>query len=573
MDAWTDPKVETIVLMTSSQVGKSESFVNNTIGYFIDQDPCSILMVQPTIETAESYSKLRIAPMIADTECLREKVKAAKTRDSSNTILEKAFPGGQLVMAGANSAAGLSSRPIRVLLLDEVDRFGESAGTEGDPVKLAMKRTTTYWNRKIGMCSSPGIKGASRIEFHYNKSDMRRFYVPCPHCGFFQVLKWANIYWDKTKNEAGETIEHFPETAHYVCDECGAVIYESQKPRMLLQGEWRPTAEFKGTAGYHLSELYSPWVRWSEMAENWLESIKLPNTHQVFVNTSLGETWEIKGDAVDKDPLYQRREFYEAELPMGVLAVTLCVDVQADRLELEWRGWGEWEETWGIHYKIIPGDTTGEDVWTDLKNDITRSFLHESGNQLKAACIAIDSGYLSDFVYKFCGMIREEGLHSRCYATKGHSDRTFPVISDKPKPMNYGASLYSIGTHVAKDIVFGRLGIENPGPGFCHFPMEYEEEYFDQVTAEHCVTKYDKTGVPTRRWELKPGKKRNEAWDLLIGNYAAMKILNPDFPVLKAKLQAALEKKEPEPAENKENTSVIPRKPQRRKRTWMNSWK
>ena len=222
--------------------------------------------------------------MLRDTTVLKELVKDPRARDSNNTILHKTFAGGHITMAGANSASSLASRPIRIVFMDEVDRFPALAGSEGDPVALTKKRTTTFWNRKIIMTSTPTVKGASRIEQAFSESDQRKYYVPCPECGEFQILYWANIKWNQ--DEVGK---HLPETARYVCEFCNHEIKEADKSRLLLGGEWRATDESNGVAGFWINELYSPWVSWSDMVTTFIEAKKYPETLKVFTNTALAE--------------------------------------------------------------------------------------------------------------------------------------------------------------------------------------------------------------------------------------------------------------------------------------------
>jgi phage terminase large subunit GpA-like protein len=301
MDSVTDPSVHTIVVMKSAQIGWTE-IINNIVGYFIDQDPCPIMVIQPTEHLAETWSKDRLAPMIRDTACLTKKVRDSKSRDSGNTILHKNFPGGHLTAIGANAPSNLASRPIRIVLPDEVDRYPASAGAEGDPINLAQKRTRTFFNRKLMMGSTPTVKEASRIELAFEDSDQRRYFVPCPDCNEFQTLKWAQVQW--LKNE--------PDKAYYVCEHCGSCIQESSKHWMVRQGEWRATKPFSGTAGFHIWEGYSPWSTWGELAVDFLKAKRNTETLKTFVNTSLGETWEEAGETVDPDSLFYRREQYPA---------------------------------------------------------------------------------------------------------------------------------------------------------------------------------------------------------------------------------------------------------------------
>ena len=255
MDAISDPSAETVVIMSSSQIGKSESILN-MVGYHIDHDPAPIMVVMPTERDAETWSKDRFSPMARDTPCLQGKIADPRSRDGNNKILHKRFPGGHLTIVGANAPSGLASRPIRLLLCDEVDRYPFSAGAEGDPVNLAKKRTVTFWNRKIVLVSTPTNKGASRIEAAFEESDQRRYWVPCPACGAEQLLTWGQVKWDKDENGG-----HRPETARYHCADCDAAWKDETRWAAISKGRWIADAPFNGTAGFHLNEIYSPWVR------------------------------------------------------------------------------------------------------------------------------------------------------------------------------------------------------------------------------------------------------------------------------------------------------------------------
>jgi hypothetical protein len=244
MDAISDASIREVWVMKSAQVGWTE-ILNNCIGFHVHQDPAPMLLVQPTLEMAEAWSKDRLAPMVRDTPALSEKIADPRSRDSGNTLLHKKFAGGHLTVAGANSPAGLASRPIRIVLFDEVDRYPASAGTEGDPISLGKKRTATFWNRKVLAGSTPTIKGSSRIEAGFDSGDQRFFKVPCPHCNEFQRLMWAQVQWPEGQ----------PELAHYVCQHCGTMLTEQDKPGMLAAGEWVASRPSLGIASFHISEL------------------------------------------------------------------------------------------------------------------------------------------------------------------------------------------------------------------------------------------------------------------------------------------------------------------------------
>tara|TARA_R110002049_G_scaffold194202_2_gene363078 strand:- start:1297 stop:3099 length:1803 start_codon:yes stop_codon:yes gene_type:complete len=519
MDTFNDPDIQRIVVMTSSQVGKTE-LVLNAIAYYMDQDPSPLLVVQPTLAMAQSFSKDRLAAMIRDSKKIKDLVLEAKSRDSGNTVLHKKFPGGHLSLVGSNSAAGLASRPIRVLLLDEVDRYELSAGSEGSPVDLAIARTKTFWNRKIYMCSTPTIKGISKIEAAFEESDKRFFMVPCPECKIKQRLIWKNVVWDEDK----------PETATYVCEDCGSVIDESKKPWMLKHGEWKATTTSSDTAGFHISELYSPWSSWASMAQNFLEAKKMPEMLKTFINTSLGESWEEQGDGVEHEGLLARRLNYDGlSLPEDILIATCGVDTQKDRLEAQVMGWGKNYEAWVIEYKVFWGDPNAVNVWNELDLYLKSRFKTESGRSIRISATCIDSGgHHSQKVYSFT----KPRQGRRIFAIKGASVAGKPIVS---KPTFVGknqTALYSVGTDTAKENIFARLNAEDDETTL-HFPFDLGEEYFKQLTAEKRITKWIR-GRKSLAWkQIRP---RNEALDVTVYNFAAIYILNPNFDVIEDRL-------------------------------------
>lgn len=543
MDAVNDPEVWKIVLKKSGQITGTETLLNNVTGYFIDQDPCPIMHIHPTLDMAEAFSKDRFAPMLRDTPALAALVGDAKSRDSNNTILHKSFIGGAVVtMVGANSPASLASRPIRILIITEPDRFPESAGREGDPVQLGIKRTVTFWNRVIILEGTPTIKDHSKIDAEYQNSDQRVNLVPCPHCQTPQELKWEKLSWEKEKSKTGKDIGHKPETALYICEHCACLIEAHQKTEMIANGAWLATAEFKGIAGFRINELYSHTITWADMVENFLVAKKFPETLKVFVNTSLGEVWEAKGDEVSDLPLFNRREQYAAEVPAGVLVLTTSVDVQKDRLEVETTGWGLGEQNWRVKYTILPGDPSGWDIWDNhLDPLLTMPFRHESGIDLYNACVTIDSGgHHAQMVYEYC----KRKQPARFYPIKGSSMAGKPVVSKMSQNNKLNVRMFILGTDTAKDLIFGRLqSITSPGPGYTHFPMEYGEadtpldDYFKRLTSEHCITKF-LNGQSRRVWVKKSQRAKNEPVDLSVYNYAAFKILNIDLESVAANFQA-----------------------------------
>ena len=550
MDVFNDPNIQRIVVMTSSQVGKTE-LVLNAIAYYMDQDPSPMLVVQPTLAMAQSFSKDRLAAMIRDSKKIKGLVAEAKSRDSGNTVLHKRFPGGHLSLVGSNSAAGLASRPIRVLLLDEVDRYELSAGSEGSPTDLAIARTKTFWNRKIYMCSTPTIKGISKIEAAFEESDKRFYMVPCPECNTKQRLLWKNVIWDENK----------PETAHYVCEECGSVIDESKKPWMLKHGEWQATETSVDTAGFHISELYSPWSTWASMAQNFLEAKKMPEMLKTFINTSLGESWEEQGDGAEYEGLLARRLNYDAQnIPESVLVLTCGADCQKDRIEVQVMGWGRNYEAWVIEYKIFWGDPNAVNVWGELDAYLKKRFKTESGRFMSISATCIDSGgHHTNQVYSFT----KPRQGRRIFAIKGASVAGKPIIS---KPSYVGktqTALYTVGTDTAKENIFARLNAEDDETTL-HFPADLEEDYFKQLTAEKRITKWVR-GRKTLAWkQIRP---RNEALDVTVYNFAAIYLLNPNFDHIEEKLVSGIKESPKNNPPNQRNNNIRPAT------NFLNSWK
>lgn len=529
MDEVNNPKTYKITLMFCSQVGKSE-LLNNVIGYHADYDPCPILLVQPTLQMAEAYSKDRIAPMFRDSPSLRDKVNNKKTRDGDNTILHKKFPGGHLTLAGANSPASLASRPIRILLNDEKDRYPASAGGEGDPAKLAAKRTATFYNSKIIEVSTPTVQGRSVIEKDFDNSDKRRFHVHCPFCKHSQHLKWQSIKWDKEE----------PETALYFCESCGEGISEKHKSKMLKGGYWKAENKFKGVAGFHLNELYSPWRKWCEVVRDFLDAKKLgPEALKAWVNTSLGETWkETDGDVPEWELIYMRRSKYKIDtVPLGGVILTAGADVQKDRIEIEVVAWGRDLQSWSVTYRVFPGDTSSEVPWRLLDDFLNETFLHESGAEMHIQLLNIDTGYNTQDVYDW---VRKKAS-SRIRAIKGNENQFIAVgipkaadINKKGKRIARGLKLWPIGVNILKSEIYGWLRIRPPidsiikekgyPRGFCHFP-EYDEDFFKMLTAEEVVAKIVKG---QKKYVWVKHRERNEALDCRVYARAAAIMLGLD---------------------------------------------
>lgn len=514
--------VQRVVFMAGAQVGKTECG-NNWLGSIIDLFPGPTLAVQPTVDIAMRFSKQRIAPLIEESPTLREKVKPARSRDSGNTLFSKEFLGGVLMMTGANSAAGLRSMPIKNLFCDEVDAWPADCDGEGDPLTLAERRTTTFARRKVFICSTPTVKDMSRIEREFLTSDQRRYYVPCPHCGEYQYLQWANIRWT----------DDDPATARYACEHCGTLIEEHYKTQMLRRGEWRATAPSDGrTAGFHLSSLYSPlgWKSWAEIVSEFLRAKHDAPSLKVWVNTILGETFEEEYAArLGAEGLMARAEFYEPGVaPDGALVVTAGVDVQANRLAIVMVGWGREEEAWVLSHQEIFGDPSRAELWQQLDEIVTRPVRFACGHERTPDVIAIDSGgHFTHEAYQYARERRRYGV----IAIKGQSVRGKPVIGKptkvdvnfKGKVLKKAGMVYPVGSDTAKSTLYGRLSYNQPGPGFIHFHHELTPQFFDELTSEKQVVRYVK-GFPVREW-VKKDSQRNEALDCVVYAYAGLNAL------------------------------------------------
>lgn len=551
MDAITDIEVKKVVVMSAAQVGKTDAMILNPIGYYIHYEPSPIMVLQPTIQMAETFSKDRLSPMLRDTAVLTDKVND-KSRNSGNTILQKIFPGGHVTMVGANSPSSLASRPIRILLADEIDRYPATAGSEGDPLFLAGKRLTTFWNRKEVNVSTPTIKDLSRIELEYEHSSKGEWNAPCPHCGELQPLVWSGVLFDK---------EDLSEI-NYVCSKCGAISSEVEWKERYKDGKFIHADPDNPVRGFHLNTLASTLSTWREIVEKFLEAneaVKKGNVElmKVWTNTELGQTWEEDGETIDDSELLKRRESYDCEIPLEVLYLTAGVDTQDDRFEVEVVGWGPDYESWGIKYAAIYGDTTNKQstVWNDLDVFLSQTFQKKDGTKLKIVVTCIDSGgHSTNNVYKFC----KARFNRKVFAIKGSNDSAAAYIQKPTKNNREQAYLFTIGVDTGKSWLMDRLKVEEPGPGYCHFPKEdgkgYDEKYFKGLTSEKKVMRY-KMGRPYFAWELKDKgeHRRNEALDCR--NYATAAIEISALPL-----------KKPEEPEKKQKSAAGKRKSGRRRR-------
>jgi phage terminase large subunit GpA-like protein len=517
MDALSERSpVREVVLMFATQRGKTEVGLN-WIGYVMQHTPAPMLTVLPTLEVRKRWVRQRLDPMLAETPVLASLRSALSKRDAGNAEDIKDFPGGMLVIGGANSPASLASMPIRFVLCDEVDRFPWDVGGEGDPLGLIAERQQNFPRRKTLLVSSPTIKGASQIETAFEATDRRYYHVPCPHCREYQTLTWKQLQWDRALTEA-----------RYVCPGCGGEMLEHHKPAMLAAGRWvasNPEAP-AWRRGYHLNKLYSPiglGSTWIELARERVavqgDVVRLKR----FINTSLAESWEDQSGKVEPHVLAARAEPYRLrEVPPGCLALTAGVDTQDDRLAVQILGWG-WNKRWVIDWTTIFGDTARDEVWEQLAAYLQLPIVNGAGRTLRLAAVAIDAGgHRTQMVHAFTHQHR-----ARLWLAV-HGDRYYgrAILAKAPskleasasgKTIRHGVEVWPVGTDVAKHEIHGWLTSDATVEAqrrWLHFSEALPNDYYLELTAEV----YD---PETNRWRKRKGGRRNEGLDTLVYAIAA----------------------------------------------------
>jgi phage terminase large subunit GpA-like protein len=519
---------EEVVVMKGSQIGYTECLIN-TVLYYMSHDPCPILFVEPTIDVIKRVSRLRLQPSIDVCKELKNKIVSNKSRAGGNTILQKDFVGGALMMGGANSAAGLRSMSIRLLLLDELDAYPADVDGEGDPVNLAVKRTTNFPRRKIAYGSSPTIADYSNIERKFLSSDQRYYYVPCPKCEEYQIIHWENIKY----------VDRDPATVYLECEKCNWKISENNKTRMLVEGKWIKHNPVSKIAGFHISALYSPlgWYSWEDAVTDHLKAIGNAEERKVWVNTVLAETWDESVTTIDCDLIKKREERYPSDVPNGVLVLTTGGDVQDDRIEVSTWGWGIRGERWLIDHSVFRGDLSQPTIWCLVDLHLLRAWAHENGSIIYTAATCIDAmGHYTDEVYAFC----RARMHRRVFPIQGRSGQGRQIVGKATKNKRGNVYLFQVGVDQAKESIYSSLKIQDVGPGYTHFPAQLPTftsekryltgDFYKQLTAEKRLTRHT-AGLPRLEWVL-PSGKRNEALDCGVYALAALQILNPNLELM-----------------------------------------
>ncbi len=526
-----------VVFMKAAQVGATEAG-NNWIGYVIHHAPGPMLAVQPTVELAKRNSRQRIDPLIADSPVLSERVGPAPIARFQQQYALERLPGRRSGYDRVQLRLGLRSMPARYVFLDEVDAYPASADVEGDPVTLAEARSQTFSHRrKVLLISTPTIKGMSRIEREYEASEQQRYFVPCPHCGHEQVLKFERLRWEKGK----------PETARYYCEACEKPIGERHKTAMLKGGEWRATAETNDptTTGFHISALYSPagWKSWADIARDKEQASGFDDAQRAFKNTVLGETWVETGDAPDWWRLADRRESWPAgTVPEKGLFLTAGADVQKDRIEVDVWAWGRGLESWLIDHAAIEGGPGSRECWSELTNLLGRTWLHESATPMTIMRLAIDTGYETSAVY---GFARQSGFGqvSPIKGVDGFNKATpvtgptFVDVSASGRRLRRGARLWTVAVSTFKAEMYRFLRLAQPtpeelsqgaqySPGSIHLLKWADDEWLKQLTAEQLVTVRDRRGFARLEWRKM--RERNEALDCRVYARAAAWIVGAD---------------------------------------------
>ncbi len=584
-----------VVFMKPAQVGATEAG-NNWIGFCIHRAPGPMLAVQPTVDLAKRLSQQRIDPLIEDSPALRDLVSPSRSRDSGNTVLAKRFPGGQLILTGANSAVGLRSMPARWVFMDEVDAYPGDVDGEGDPVQLAEARTNSFGHRaKIFLASTPTVTGLSRIEREFELSDQRRYFVPCPHCGGLQWLKFERLRWEKGR----------PETARYICEHCEEPIEERFKTQMMAEEngacwqatadeETRKKAEAAGIVGFHINGLYSPlgWLSWAEIARKWEEAKGNDSALKTLKNTILGETWAESGEAPDWQRLYERRERWAAgTVPERGLFLTAGVDVQKDRIEVDVWAWGRGLESWLVDHVVIDGGPADPGAWAELSALLGRTWPHENGAQMQIGKLAIDTGYESAAVYSWA----RQQTGAQVAPVKGvegfnrASPVTGPTLVDATeggRRIRRGAKLWTVATAVFKSETYRFLRLPRPTdedidagqgfpPGSIHLPEWIDSEWLKQLTAEQLVTRRDRRGFARMEWQKM--RERNEALDCRVYARAAAWLFGAErwaestWQSLEAQVGIGPDEEEPildAPEPRPEPTAGQPRTPRRKRRVY-----
>lgn len=536
-----DPTCYRVTLKAGAQVGKT-TIALCAQAYAIAHAPRSQIMMQPSEGDLKVWLETKWNPLAATSRAIRRRVAKARSREGVNNTRMKSYPGGFFFFAWAGSPKTMRSRSAPFIVCDEVD--GYKATEEGHPVGLLWQRAATFGDqRKLFEISTPTLAETSYIDKAFEAGDQRRYFIRCPHCDEEQVLKWENVVWDGKQESDDLNLEHLdkhePSTARYCCPHCGGLINDGQRYAAIRKGRWIASKPFKGHASFHIWEAYSLFVKLQTIVQSYLDKLQTDDL-QTFWNVSLAECWEVKGEAAEAAAIEARAEEYAAEVPDPVLYLTCGVDMQTDRLELETVGWGLNEESWSIDYRVFYGDPLAPDVWQELEDYLKSEFTKADGTVMRIKSTCVDTGGTSGYTQAAYDWLRGK-TGRRIFAIKGVGGWGRPIVA-QPNRKYSGkdarkVDLFLVGTDEAKLALMRRLQLVKPGaPGYCHFPLGRDSEYYEQLTAEKLVTRRVK-GYSVREWHKT--RERNEALDCRVYAHAALKLLNPDLRKQAAKAAAA----------------------------------
>jgi phage terminase large subunit GpA-like protein len=545
LESMADPAIPEVSLMASAQISKTTSGIID-VGYTIENYPAPMIILQPTIDMAEKYSKTKLEPMLRNIPSVSNLLMERRSRDARNTMRYKEFPGGFIIITGANSPVDLAGHSVKMVISEDVDRIPLTAGQEGDPVMLAEERTESFklYGRKLIRLSTPTIKQTSRIYRLFMQGDQREYYVQCPKCGEYQTLIFDNLKWEKDKDFTGKTIKHYPHKLYYECAFCKEHLSEKDKHYMVSKGHgyWKPARpEIKDHRSYKINRLYSTLSTWTDITKDFIKRHDDPAALRVFWNTTLGEPWELE-EALELEiaDLMKRCENYltpeNPYMSNNVLSLTSAIDVQQDRLELKIKGWGIKRERWTIDYQQFYGDPNQDDVWDKVIHHLATDWPREDGVTLRPEICLVDSGYNTRRVYEAVAYMNSKlSLKRGVFCIKGKAGNEVDIWPRNFKKVNT-TILFVIGTDKSKEDLLASLKTPKnnsdtlPSPGYNHFTSACcTIEYFEQLTAEKRVVKYLPSKGAQYSWIKKKENARNEALDLEVYNIAAENFMYNDY--------------------------------------------
>lgn len=511
MDEFNNYETEEIVFVKPTQVGGTEAILN-MIGFVIDEDPSPAMVVYPTDELAKSISKNRIEPMLLNSPTLKEKY-----HENDSSVLEMQFDDMYLSLVGSNSPSGLASKPIKYLFLDETDKYPGASKKEADPVSLAKERTKTFHNRKIVLASTPTLKNNHIWEAKENADIEKHYLMPCPHCGRKIEFKFSNL---RFPDDESMSYADRAERARYVCQECGSIITDSQKYIMLQQGTWEIVerkTQFARKVVFWLNTLYSPFVRFAEVAKEFLTSKDDSEAFQNFVNSWLAEPWEDTKLKTSADLVMDRQtELPELIVPEWAKLIVGGVDVQENSLYVSIRAFGNHITSQNIFHKQVLNFSAVEQI-------MNTPYRNANGDEFIVSLCLIDSGYDADSTYDFCADNSDWAV-----PVKGASN---PMINhykiskiNKTDSKAYGMSLVIVDTGKYKDMIASRMRKKN-GRGSWMVYKGCDREYAEQVTAEHKINVKTNNGKVKQEWHLKSSHADNHYFDCEVYCMAAADIM------------------------------------------------